>query len=89
MERPRRSDDSSPQAVSQKGSGLGNLITHQEIFLRILAFLDTPESLAAVQGVNKYWAHMAIDPQVSLYSILIGIIADMFSFAERFFLSWM
>lgn len=41
------------------------LTEHQEIFLRILSFLS-PNELAQVQGVNRYWAHMTLDPQVSL-----------------------
>lgn len=47
---------------------LDRLLAHQEIFLRILSFLS-PTELAQVQGVSRYWAHMTLDPQVS---VLLG-----------------
>jgi hypothetical protein len=43
---------------------ISDLFPYQEIFIRILSFL-TPTDLAAIQNVNKYWAHMSLDPQVS------------------------
>ena len=43
---------------------LGDLFTYQEIFLRVLSFLS-PGDLAKGQGVNRYWARMTLDPQVS------------------------
>ncbi|WVQ79342.1 hypothetical protein IAT38_001439 [Cryptococcus sp. DSM 104549] len=45
-----------------------DLFPYEEIFLRILSFLR-PSELAAVQGVNRHWARMSLDPQLwkSLY----------------------
>ncbi|WVR08203.1 hypothetical protein IAU60_005250 [Kwoniella sp. DSM 27419] len=40
---------------------VADLFPFQEIFLRILSFLD-PAELAIVQRVNKYWARMSLDP---------------------------
>lgn len=78
-----RTPDRAPVGQSKMES----LITHQEIFLRILAFLDTPNSLSRVQGVNSYWASMALDPQVSnsfYIPLQVGSGTDMFSYAERY-----
>lgn len=44
---------------------------YQEIFLRIMSYL-TPTELATVQGVNKQWAKMSLDPQVSTWLRAIG-----------------
>jgi hypothetical protein len=44
---------------------LSTLITHQEVFLRILGFMNAAE-LAGVQGVNRYWQTMSLDQQVRL-----------------------
>lgn len=44
---------------------LGSLITHQEVFLRVLSFLNAGE-LARVQGVARYWQAMSLDQQVRL-----------------------
>jgi hypothetical protein len=41
-----------------------SIFGYEEIFLRIMSFLS-PTDLALVQGVNKYWARMSLDPQVS------------------------
>lgn len=48
----RRSDD-----------GLVGLFELDELFLRVLGFLDA-EDLANVQRVNKHWARLAVDPQL-------------------------
>lgn len=42
---------------------LSKLITHQEVFLRILGFLNAAD-LASVQGVSRYWQSMSLDQQV-------------------------
>ncbi|WWC92961.1 uncharacterized protein L201_007924 [Kwoniella dendrophila CBS 6074] len=46
-----------------KGRGISDLFPFQEIFLRILSFLP-PNDLAKVQGVNRYWSKMSVDPQL-------------------------
>lgn len=50
--------------ASSSSGGLSAFLAHQEIFLRVLSFLDASE-LAGVQGVNRYWQYMSLDQQVS------------------------
>jgi hypothetical protein len=54
---PETSTSTPPKTIS-------DLFPLQEIFLRILSFLS-PSDLAVVQGVDRYWARMSLDPQVS------------------------
>lgn len=49
---------------------LSKLITHQEVFLRILGFLNAAD-LASVQGVSRYWQSMSLDQQVGLSLIVV------------------
>lgn len=55
-------------AAASSPSHLSRLIGHQEIFLRVLGFLSASD-LASAQGVNRYWQHMSLDPQVSHRSL--------------------
>jgi hypothetical protein len=43
---------------------MADIADNQEVFLRVLAFLDARD-LVSVQGVSRYWAMMSLDPQVS------------------------
>ena len=43
---------------------ISDLFPYQEIFLRVLSYLS-PQELAGVQGVNRYFARMSLDQQVS------------------------
>jgi hypothetical protein len=61
--RRRSSPEGSGQMSTNPGS-IASIFVYEEIFLRILSFLS-PTDLALVQGVNKYWARMSLDPQVS------------------------
>ncbi|WVO13807.1 hypothetical protein L204_101430 [Cryptococcus depauperatus] len=45
------------------GHTVADLFPFQEIFLRILSFLE-PEDLARAQRVSKYWERMVLDPQL-------------------------
>lgn len=54
-----------PPVLISRMTTMESLIAHQELFLRILSFLDTPNELVRVQGVNSYWSRMSLDPQVS------------------------
>lgn len=73
--RPRSlSPDPSPRHVrrpppaetgpSRPKRTMADIADNQEVFLRVLAFLDARD-LVSVQGVSKYWARMSLDPQVS------------------------
>lgn len=77
--RPRQTSEELP-GVEFGGSSLrdeqtrmsiADLFPYQEIFLRVLSFLS-PTELVHVQGVNKYWAKMSLDPQVSIHRFLSG-----------------
>lgn len=61
---------SQPDVAMQqrKRHDIADLFPYQELFLRVLSFLS-PTELAMVQGVSKYWAKMALDPQVSITSL--------------------
>lgn len=43
--------------------GLRGLFELDELFLRVLGYLDA-EDLASAQRVNKHWARLAVDPQL-------------------------
>ena len=70
---PSRSDAAPPAPLS-------SVFGYQEIFLRIMSYLS-PTDLAIVQGVNRQWAKMSLDPQVS-HERFVNISLN-FSHAER------
>lgn len=43
--------------------GLSRLFELDELFLRVLGYLDA-EDLANAQRVSKHWARLAVDPQL-------------------------
>lgn len=43
--------------------GLSQLFELDELFLRVLGYLDA-EDLASAQRVSKHWARLAVDPQL-------------------------
>ncbi|WRT69543.1 uncharacterized protein IL334_006530 [Kwoniella shivajii] len=51
------------KAMDLEKKTISDLFPLQEIFLRILSFLP-PNDLAKIQGVNKYWGRMSVDPQL-------------------------
>lgn len=51
------------RSASQDLHGLRRLFELDELFLRVLGYLDA-EDLANAQRVNKHWARLAVDPQL-------------------------
>ncbi|ORY34893.1 hypothetical protein BCR39DRAFT_515436 [Naematelia encephala] len=60
---PQQHASSSGQSPKRDTHTISDLFPYQEIFLRILSFLS-PTDLTVLQGVNKYWAKMSLDPQL-------------------------
>lgn len=51
------------RSVSPDAPGLRGLFELDELFLRVLGYLDA-EDLASAQRVSKHWARLAVDPQL-------------------------
>nr|XP_018260409.1 uncharacterized protein I303_07328 [Kwoniella dejecticola CBS 10117]OBR82567.1 hypothetical protein I303_07328 [Kwoniella dejecticola CBS 10117] len=58
-----RSNEHGAQVTQNAKRSVADLFPFQEIFLRILSFLS-PNELASIQSVDKYWAKMSLDPQL-------------------------
>lgn len=63
MKRSRSRSPSEPQKRQRQGGGLSRLFALDELFLRVLSFLDAGD-LARAQRVSRHWERMCLDPQL-------------------------